>query len=64
MPSMNKKAIHLLHEKLVIFVEEQLNAGISLVLIIDFALRMIKEDGSALEIVTADWFKDLVSQKQ
>jgi len=41
MPSMNKQAIHLLHEKLVLFIEEQLNAGHKLPLIIDFALRMI-----------------------
>jgi hypothetical protein len=64
MPSMNKQAIHLLHEKLVTFIEEQLSEGYSLVAIIDFALRMIKEDGFTLEIVTAEWFKDLVSQMQ
>ena len=64
MPSMNKQAIHLLHERLVTFIEGQLNEGYSLVAIIDFALRMIEEDGFALEIVTADWFKDLLSQMQ
>jgi hypothetical protein len=63
-PSMNKQAIHFLHEKLVLFIEEQLNEGHHLPVIIDFALKMIKEDGYALEIVTADWFKDLLSQKQ
>ena len=61
---MNKEAIHLLHERLVTFIEGQLNEGYSLVTIIDFALRMIKEDGFTLEIVTADWFKDMVSQMQ
>lgn len=64
MPSMNKEAIHLLHERLVTFIEGQLNEGYSLVAIIDIALRMIKEDGFALEILTADWFKDMVSQMQ
>jgi hypothetical protein len=62
MPSMNKQAIHLLHEKLVMFIEEQLNSGYPLVLIIDLALKMIKECGYTLEIVTANWFKDLVSE--
>ncbi len=61
-PSMNKQAIHLLHEKLVMFIEEQLNSGYPLALVIDGALSMIKEDGYALEIVTADWFKDMVFQ--
>lgn len=46
------------------FIEEQLTSGYPLVLIIDGALRMIKEDGYALEIVTADWFKDMVFQTQ
>lgn len=62
MPSMNKQAIHLLHEKLVLFIEERLNSGYPLALIIDGALRMIKEDGYALEIVTADWLKEMVFQ--
>ena len=64
MPSMNKKAIHLVHEALVNSIEEGLNVGYPLVTIIDVALRKIKEDGYALEIATADWFKDLVSQMQ
>lgn len=60
MPSMNKHAIHVLHNGFVAFIDEFLNRQCSLHLVIDIGLKKLKDEGYALEIVTSDWFKSIV----
>ena len=60
MPSMNKDAIHCVHQCLVECIEENLvmwDSQPRLVIIVNAFLEMLKERGHALQVLKADWFK-------